>query len=65
MQYEALPVASGETIHPTTIAIAQRLHLTVDKFLVYWQTVGLKSYKLYHPNREDFRQNYLGMIVFQ
>ncbi len=59
------PVKIGKKeVTPTTVARAAGYSLEeVDKVIGYLgEPIGIKSYKPYHSQGEDFLQNYLGMI---
>ncbi|HWB27781.1 MAG TPA: hypothetical protein VG738_20045 [Chitinophagaceae bacterium] len=54
----------GAPIRPSTIArVAGYTFEKVDSFLgKLGKPIGIKSYRPYHSNGEDFLQNYLGMV---
>ena len=55
---------NGETVEPTTMArIADVVLKQTDKIVgKLGNPIGIKSYKPFHSNGDDFLQNYLGMI---
>ena len=57
-------VMNGKTVTPTTLARAAGVTFeNIDKFMgKLGKPVGIKSYKPYNSNGEDFLPNYLGMI---
>ena len=55
---------NGQTVVPTTLArVAGYTFEKIDQFIYkLGNPVGIKSYKAFHTEGEDFLQNYLGMI---